>query len=427
MKNILMLFTNSFPYGKGENFIDYEIEYSKDNYDYVYIIPSEVKNETRYKLNDEKYILVNEILKAKRIHQIFYIIESFFSKEFIIEIIYILKSKRNIVAKIKDALKIVAYGMQSAKLALKQIKKMNLSKDDNVVLYSYWLSITAFACLKLKKSIEKKCNTIVVSRTHGHDLYEYRKKYEYLPFREFFYTNIDKIYPISKNGQEYIYGKYSYNIINKIELKYLGTPDYTSYNIRNMYLLEETNKNRFHLVSCSSIIPIKRLEFIIDVLKNINSFEITWYHLGDGESKEGILEYAEKKLGINVKTIFLGQLDHKQLVNFYKENRVDLFINTSIAEGLPVSIMEAASFGIPIIAPDIGGISEIVSSKNGFLMTKNAEPKEYSNKIVDFFHLDFKQKLYLANESRKIWEEKFSAQNCYTNFYESIRGIHKNV
>ena len=44
---------------------------------------------------------------------------------------------------------------------------------------------------------------------------------------------------------------------------------------------------------------------------------------------------------------------------------VDLFLTVSANEGIPVSIMEAQSFGIPVIATDVGGISEIVNNVNG--------------------------------------------------------------
>ncbi len=56
-----------------------------------------------------------------------------------------------------------------------------------------------------------------------------------------------------------------------------------------------------------------------------------------------------------------GSID--DLMLFFKENSVDLFINASITEGTPVSIMEAISCGIPIIATDVGGNPEIVSEK----------------------------------------------------------------
>ena len=48
-----------------------------------------------------------------------------------------------------------------------------------------------------------------------------------------------------------------------------------------------------------------------------------------------------------------------------------MFINLSSSEGIPVSIMEAQSFGIPVIATNVGGSGEIVVSETGVLVDEN--------------------------------------------------------
>lgn len=55
----------------------------------------------------------------------------------------------------------------------------------------------------------------------------------------------------------------------------------------------------------------------------------------------------------------------------YSEHPVDVFINLSTNEGVPVSIMEAISFDIPIVATDVGGTSEIVTDETGILVSSN--------------------------------------------------------
>ena len=48
------------------------------------------------------------------------------------------------------------------------------------------------------------------------------------------------------------------------------------------------------------------------------------------------------------------------MLDYYKNNIIDIFINLSASEGIPVSIMDAISFGIPCIATNVGGTGEIV-------------------------------------------------------------------
>ena len=64
----------------------------------------------------------------------------------------------------------------------------------------------------------------------------------------------------------------------------------------------------------------------------------------------------------------MGHYPNEELLRYYGSNHVDLFINTSSTEGVPVSIMEAQSFGIPVIATDTGGVKEVVTEGTGSLL-----------------------------------------------------------
>lgn len=50
----------------------------------------------------------------------------------------------------------------------------------------------------------------------------------------------------------------------------------------------------------------------------------------------------------------MGYIANKDLLDWYKTNKPSIFINVSSSEGVPVSIMESMSCGIPTIATDVG-------------------------------------------------------------------------
>ena len=83
---------------------------------------------------------------------------------------------------------------------------------------------------------------------------------------------------------------------------------------------------------------------------------------------------------------------------------VDLFLNVSEYEGVPVSVMEAQSFGIPVIATAVGGTPEIVNEENGFLLPENPSQDEIASAIYDVVtnKEKWEKKRML---SRKNWEE----------------------
>ena len=73
---------------------------------------------------------------------------------------------------------------------------------------------------------------------------------------------------------------------------------------------------------------------------------------------------------------FPGNIDHQKLLNKYKNHEVDVVVSASISipdifEGIPVSLMEAMSYEIPVIATDSGGTKELVDNESGILVNQN--------------------------------------------------------
>ena len=79
-----------------------------------------------------------------------------------------------------------------------------------------------------------------------------------------------------------------------------------------------------------------------------------------------------------------------EILDFYKNNYIDLFINLSYSEGIPVSIMEAMSYSIPTLATNVGGVSELVNEDNGVLVERDSIAEEITSDILKFIKLDTK-------------------------------------
>ena len=75
------------------------------------------------------------------------------------------------------------------------------------------------------------------------------------------------------------------------------------------------------------------------------------------------------------------------ILNKYESHEVDIVISSSISipdvfEGIPVSLMEAMSYGIPVIATNSGGTNELVNGESGILVKQN-DAEALSNAIID--------------------------------------------
>ena len=122
-----------------------------------------------------------------------------------------------------------------------------------------------------------------------------------------------------------------------------------------------------------------------------------------------------------LKVILHGYVSNQSLINFYQNQHVDLFVNVSSSEGLPVSIMEALSFGIPVIATDVGGTSELVSDKVGELISSTFSSDSLGQNIEKLLNLKSEELLLLRSNARSIFELKVNAKINYLLFYNKIK------
>jgi len=61
----------------------------------------------------------------------------------------------------------------------------------------------------------------------------------------------------------------------------------------------------------------------------------------------------------------------------FREKKYDAFIFTTLYEGMPTTLLNIAYWGVPIIAPAVGGIVELVNSETGYLLSEDPTAEEY--------------------------------------------------
>ncbi len=414
MGTLLVLLTHSFPFEQGETFLDNEVEYS-EIFDNVIIAPLTSGDIVRYKRLNSNVSIVKVGGIMSIYEKIGWGIKSVFSPYFWNEIRNLIKDRNFSFSRLIVLMGTTAYGERLSEGVYKALKNkyVNMNSVTNITIYSYWLTGSAYSALRLKDKITIE-NKFVLSRCHGHDIYEYRKKDDYLPFRRLFLTKLDSIYPISLNGVNYLKKKYSFAEDNKINPAYLGTRDYG-------INLVSGGEKKFTIVSCSSLIPLKRVHLIIDAIERLKDENIQWIHIGGGDLFNNIKRLAEDKLGKEIEFELIGNLTYEQVISFYVNTPVHLFINTSEFEGIPVSIMEAISFGIPVIATEVGGVSEIVHDKyNGYLLNKDFNIDSLVDLILKVINMPEREYQDLRKRAREYWNDNFNAELNYRTFYSEI-------
>ena len=225
----------------------------------------------------------------------------------------------------------------------------------------------------------------------------------------------DHVILVSRYDQEVGYQK---NILSSNNtLIYNGSKDL--FNVKSKSKLN--NKITISFVARFSY--QKDHETLFNALSNLRKIDLNKIIInliGDGELMKKYIDKSNE-LGINNSLNFIGETT--EVDKYLLES--DLFMLISNYEGLPVSIIEALSVGLPIIATNVGGVNELVDDGlNGFLVTKNdhVQLTEILLKIINNNSIDL---VSMGEKSRNIFKEKFEINFMTKNTEDLILEILK--
>lgn len=400
IKKTIICFTASYPFGTKETYFENELFFLSNAFERIVIIPTyNPYSQNKRKVPENVEVVAPMVSQGirryfdfvKHCKVPFLLLKEFFTKR-----VY------------ANPLKLRQWFVSFLTFGPSYYRFLSYDFDKNrVILYSYWAGKDFFIMDKLKAY--KK-----VIRMHGADFYEERHG-GYLPLRSYIYNSSSLLVPISLDISNKLTERYNVKH-DKITLSYLGVSNYCSYcTIRN--------NNSINIVSCSNVYPLKRIHLIYEILSCVDpSIKIRWSHIGEGEQLDDILHQINLDARPNIAVSFLGQKSQEELREIYQNNYFDLFINTSTHEGLPVSIMEAFSYGIPAIATDVGGTSEIVNKKNGILIAKQFNSENVAREIESLYQ-NRSELTKMRICAYEMWSERFNADANYTKLIRSIDQI----
>jgi colanic acid/amylovoran biosynthesis glycosyltransferase len=400
----ILLMTVHYPYGSAEQFPANEIEFlSKKGVDII-IYPSKRKGRARnlpdgvkiakFKKSTPWYILgLNIVQVFRKYFSIF--VQDFFST---------VRDENIRIITYSRLLYIAGYWIRSFKFLLWY---EDCDIDKRCLYYTYWMNSEAYAVSILKRYNEQ---LVSISRAHGGDLYIERNS-GFLPFREVILKSLSGVYTISEHGKKYLLSSYSHVLNNKIHVSRLGVSSSSRVVPSNDDII---------ISSCSSDASVKRVLLILQSIGEFskqNHVKVTWLHIGinkiDFERRYG--SYLTKYP--NLKCKILGFIPNTEVVDVYQKYSPSLFINASESEGVPVSIMEALSCGLPIIATNVGGISEIVDDHVGVLVDKDFSFDDIGNAINKL--IGNREKY--SKMAFKKWKDICNKEKNFLEFYSQLK------
>lgn len=168
--------------------------------------------------------------------------------------------------------------------------------------------------------------------------------------------------------------------------------------ISNPQIKEVAHDRRLHLLFLGAIVELKGIFDLAEVIKN---HKTEWdgklmLHVG-GSDEVGRLQGFIKDNALETLIKYEGWVSGDKKIMLL--NLMDAYILPSYIEGLPISILEALSYGKPVISTRVGGIPDVINESNGFFFDPGDREAIYKiiNSIVSNpTHL--KEKAYHAKE-----------------------------
>lgn len=233
-------------------------------------------------------------------------------------------------------------------------------RDSPSMILCYWSNAEAFGAAlaaRVDPSIRFAC------RAHRGDLYEDLAPAGYLPFREEIAARSRVVLAVSDDGRRHLARRHPDHVERLVtsRLCLRDGPEPIRRNPRSTSPL---------LASCSNDAPVKRIPLLARTLAELAARSpdrrMRWLHVG--LETDRLIAALPRNVPPNLEAEGTGWIAPDAIREIWTRRAPDVFVNLSSSEGVPVSIMEALSVGMPVVATGAGGTGELVDEEVGAIL-----------------------------------------------------------
>jgi glycosyltransferase involved in cell wall biosynthesis len=184
-------------------------------------------------------------------------------------------------------------------------------------------------------------------------------------------------------------------------------------------------KSGFTLVYVGRLAPVKNHGLLLHAFRAAFSTmpDLRLWMVGDGSERKS-LESLALELGIAAQVTFWGQ--QLDVAPFF--SAADAFVMSSKSEGLPMSLLQAFSIGLPAIVTDVGGMAEVVRLAQAGLTVSASDPADMAAAILHLARGDVNGKRF-SSHAETAFHSRFTLEamvDAYMDLYEKTpRGRRK--
>ncbi len=289
----------------------------------------------------------------------------------------------------------------------KWLRRRNLDAG-RTLFYTFWFDLAtcglAMAC--------RRRPLHYLTRAHGHDVYTRRTP----RLRSLAAARSLGIFAAGKTAAVRLRADFPASA-DKIEVMRLGTP------FLGEGAVHTHDRSSLTVLSVARVAPEKRVALNYVLLRALAiarpSMHIRWIHIGDGPLMPELKDAVGRDCPVNLSVDLRGACDNGEVHRLYREVPLDWTILLSTGEGLPVSVCESLSYGVPVIATAVRGISEALTDDCALLLAPDPEPEEFVRGILPY--LDSEARYAAMREAACLrWRQCFDAEALRREFVNKI-------
>lgn len=191
---------------------------------------------------------------------------------------------------------------------------------------------------------------------------------------------------------------------NLIEIITLGVPNLLESTENNQHFAEFSKasnaKEYKYILFCGNLTEAKGIDRLLEALAKLKSKNLRLIVVGEGN----LLKWRGLAQELSLPVVFCGQVSNYLVRRILTQ--VDYFILPSRNENMPVTVIEAASAGIPIISSKVGAVAEYFNDSSALLLSDNSSIAIANalNKLQSNPHLSFSMSI----SAKDVWRKHFS-------------------
>lgn len=412
----LVLLTKQYPFGHAETYLNNEIRYLDAAFREVILVPVDAYkfgdvNPLVAGLQNTRVFKINEVRKSAGILQ--RIGRTFQCLGILLSEVFNGREPWTHLRKLNFSLTYLKVGYGQAE----NLHEFLNRRRGKLLLYSYWLQKGTVAGIFYKRYFNSEAR--LINRAHSSDLYHkdwndiiQMESAPFYPFEYFKVNESDHVFSISDHGMSHLKRVFPY-FYERFSVARLA--------VKDSGVLNPFDPNHpFRIVTCSGITPNKRVYFIPEILGCLDDLNVEWVHLGEGKGENlEILEKEIEKYDVRDRITIKGRMDNAEIFRYYETQQVNLILNLSKAEGIPVSLMEAISFGIPGIVTETVGNPEVIDATCGYVVDVELHPEHIASLIRGMYqNADLQRSLRTG--ARQMFENRYNAEKNYLHFVNEL-------